>query len=139
MSGGRRATRLCSRILTPTERPMSEFVYLFRATQKEQQSAMGTPERAQQSLQAWLAWIRELETHGHLKNPGQPLDQRGRVVRGKRKDVSDGPFVEAKDMVLGFIIVEARDLTEATELAKGCPMLAGEASVEVRPVATFPA
>jgi hypothetical protein len=28
---------------------------------------MGTPERAQQSLQAWLAWIRALEAKGHLK------------------------------------------------------------------------
>ena len=46
---------------------MSEFVFLFRATGVEQREAMGTPERAQKSLQAWLAWIRELEANGHLK------------------------------------------------------------------------
>ena len=117
---------------------MSEFVCLFRASDGEQRQAMGTPEQAQKSMQAWLAWIRGLEANGHLKNPGQPLDPGGKVVRGKKRVVTDGPFVEAKDMVLGFIVVEARDLAEATELAQGCPMLEGAGSVEVRPVRTSP-
>ena len=64
---------------------MSEFVFLFRATEAEQRGAMGTPERAQRSMQAWLAWIRDLEAKGHLKNPGQPLEPTGKVVRGKKK------------------------------------------------------
>src|SRR5882762_4487535 len=113
---------------------MSEFVYLFRTSEAEQREAMGTPERAQRSMQAWLAWMRELETGGHLKNPGQPLERAGKVVRGQGKVVTDGPYVEAKDLVAGFIVVEARDLAQAVELAKGCPMLAGAGSVEVRPV-----
>ena len=114
---------------------MSEFVYLFRATEAEQREAMGTPERAQKSMQAWLGWIRELETNGHLKSGGQPLDRTGKVVRGDKKVVTDGPYVEAKDLVLGFIIVEARDLAQAVELANGCPLLQGHGSVEIRPVA----
>jgi hypothetical protein len=116
---------------------MSEFVFLFRTNEAEQHEAMGTPERAQRSMQAWLAWIRDLEAKGHLKNPGQPLDRAGRVIRGKTKVITDGPYIEAKDLVLGFIIVEARDLTEAAGLAAGCPMLAGDGSVEIRPVAQF--
>jgi hypothetical protein len=113
---------------------MSDFVYLFRATEADQREAMGTPERAQRSMQAWLAWIRELEAKGHLKNPGQPLDRSGKVVRGQKKMVTDGPYAEAKDLVLGFIIVEARDLEEALDLSLGCPMLDGSGSVEIRPV-----
>jgi len=114
---------------------MSEFVYLFRATEAEQREAMGTPEHAQQSMQAMLAWFRNLEAKGHLKNPGQPLDPTGRVVRGKPAVVTDGPYVEAKDMVLGFSIIEARDLAQAVELATRCPMVEGGAVVEIRPVA----
>jgi hypothetical protein len=113
---------------------MSEFVYLFRSTQEGQREAMGTPERAQKSMQSWLAWIRDLQANGHLKNPGQPLGTTGKVVRGRDKVVTDGPFIEAKDLVLGFIVVEARDLTQAVELASACPMVAGGGSVEVRPV-----
>jgi hypothetical protein len=117
---------------------MTEFVYLFRTTEAEQREHMGTPEAAQQSMQAWLSWVRELEAKGHLKNPGQPLEREGKVVRGRKKTVTDGPYVEAKDMVLGFMIVEARDLVQAVELSKGCPMLDGEGCVEIRPVMESP-
>jgi len=117
---------------------MSEFVYLFRTSEARQLEAMGTPERAQKSLQVWLAWIRELETQGHLKDPGQPLSPEGKVVRGPSQVISDGPYVEAKDIVLGFMIVEARDLTHATQIARGCPIAAGGGSVEVRPIGMPP-
>jgi hypothetical protein len=116
---------------------MSEFVYLFRIGEAEQREAMGTPERAQQSMQLWLAWMRELESGGHLKDRGQPLDRTGKVVKGRQKVVTDGPYTETKDLVAGFIIVEARDLSEAVELSKGCPMFEGGGSVEVRPVMRF--
>jgi hypothetical protein len=95
---------------------------------------MGTPERAQRSMQAWLAWIRELEAGGHLKDPGQPLAREGKVVSGSEKIVTDGPYAEAKDIVLGFIVIEAQDFTQAVELSKKCPMVEGGGSVEVRPI-----
>jgi hypothetical protein len=113
---------------------MNDFVFLFRASDAAAHAAMGTPEMAQQALQAWLAWTRDLEANGHLKDPGQPLARTGKVVRGSRKTVSDGPYIESKDMILGFIIVSARDIAQAIELANGCPMLAGDGSVEIRPV-----
>ena len=116
---------------------MSEFIYLFRISEASRQQAMGTPERAQQSMQRWLAWMRDLESKGHLKNSGHPLENGGKVVRGTKKLVTDGPFVEAKDLVSGFITVEARDLAQAAELAGGCPILDGDGSVEVRPVLVF--
>jgi hypothetical protein len=117
---------------------MSEFVFLFRADATDQQEAMGTPERAQESMRAWLDWIRVLEARGHLKDAGQPLDTQGKVVRGANKLITDGPYVETKDLVLGFIVIKARDLAQATELSLGCPMLDGSGSVEIRPVASYP-
>ena len=114
---------------------MSQFLYLYRMTEAERQHNMGTPERAQQSMQRWMAWMRDLEGKGHLKNAGQPLDRSGKLVRGGSKAITDGPFVEAKDVIGGYSVIEARDLAHAAELAKGCPALEGaEGSVEVRPV-----
>jgi hypothetical protein len=117
---------------------MSGFVYLFRSTEEEAREAMGTPEQAQRSMEAVLAWMRGLEAKGHLTDPGQPLERSGRVVRGKKKMVTDGPYAEAKELVLGFIVVEARDLAEAVELAKGCPIVEGGGSLEIRPVMSPP-
>ena len=81
-----------------------------------------------------MAWIRGLEAKGHLKHPGEPLEPAGKVVRGRKKVVTDGPYAETKDLVLGFIVIEARDLAHAVELSTGCPMVEGGGSVEIRPV-----
>src|SRR5262245_11807342 len=116
---------------------MSDFVYLFRIGEAEQREAMGTPERAQQSMQRWLVWMKELESKGHLKDRGQPLDRAGKVMRGQQKMITDGPYTETKDIVAGFIVVTARDLAQAVDLSAGCPMLEGGGSVEVRPVLHF--
>ena len=124
-------------IRKPRRLLVSEFVLLFRASEAGAGEAMGTPERAQRAMSAWLAWVRELEATGHLAQPGQPLAMAGRVVRGPDKVVTDGPFVEIKDIVLGFMVIRARDAAEAEQLAKGCPMLAGDGSVEIRPVNTI--
>jgi hypothetical protein len=113
---------------------MSEFVFIFRTTEAERREALGTPEIAQRSLQAWLAWIRDLEAKGHLKDRGQPLEPTGKVVRGKTKMVTDGPYAETKDLLMGFIVIEALDLSQAVELSTGCPMVEGGGSVEIRPV-----
>jgi hypothetical protein len=118
---------------------LSEFVYLFRVSPGEHIEVMGTPERAAQSMKVWLDWIRDLETKGHLKNLGRPLGPAGTVVRGSQRAITDGPYIEVKDMVAGFIIVEARDMAQAVELASACPLLNGEGSVEVRPVGQMPA
>jgi hypothetical protein len=113
---------------------MQDYIYLFRTTEAGRRDAMSTPERAQQSMQKWMAWTKELDAQGHLKDGGQPLDSAGKVVSGPHKTVTDGPFAEAKDLVAGFMIVKARDLAEAASLSHGCPILAGGGSVEIRPV-----
>jgi hypothetical protein len=47
--------------------------------------------------------------------------------------VTDGPFAEGKEEVGGYMLLSAKDLATATELAKGCPVLAEDSgTVEVR-------
>jgi hypothetical protein len=112
---------------------MSQYLYLYRITPAARQEAMGTPASAQQSMQLWMKWMADLEARGHLKDRGQPLESGGKVVRAQAA-VIDGPYAEAKDVVGGYTIVEARDIDQAVELSQGCPILAGGGSVEVRPV-----
>ena len=57
--------------------------------------------------------------------------------RKGRTIVTDGPFAETKEQLLGFLMVEARDLDEALEIAKKVP-LAEIGSIEVRPIYRIP-
>ncbi len=112
---------------------MSEFLYIYRGGERAQ-----TPAAMQAQMQRWVAWLRELGEKGHIKSPGHPLERTGKLVRGKDKTVTDGPFAE-KDVVGGYTLVEAKDLAAAVELAKGCPILDFEGQVEVRPIMAPPA
>ena len=108
---------------------MSEFTYLFRGRQ-----VASSREQMQMTMQKWAAWFKELTVQGHLKEPGHPLEHSGKTVKGSEKIIIDGPFPEAKDVIGGYVVIEATDLDQAVELAKGCPILDVEGSVEVRPI-----
>jgi hypothetical protein len=111
---------------------MSEFVFLYRGGERMPASS---PEQAQQQMQKWMGWLKELTDKGHIKDPGHPLERTGKVVKGRPKTVTDGPFAEAKDVIGGYTLVNANDLTQAVELTTGCPILEVPGGfVEVRPV-----
>src|SRR5262245_8227577 len=108
---------------------MSQFVYLYRGGE-----AGRSPERTQQMMQKWMAWLKELSEKGHIKDQGQPLERTGKLVRGKQKSGTGGPIAESTEVVGGYTLIEARDLEQAVELSKGCPIFEVEGAVEVRPV-----
>jgi hypothetical protein len=54
-------------------------------------------------------------------------------VRAGRLRVTDGPFAEAKEVIGGFVVIEARDRDEAIELASRWPS-ARLGAIEVRPI-----
>jgi hypothetical protein len=108
---------------------MAEFLYLYRGGESPKSPAEG-----QEVMQSWMAWMKELGEKGHLKAVGSPLEKTGKLVSGKQKVVSDGPFAEAKDVIGGYTLVEAKDINEAAEAAKGCPIFLAGGAVEVRPI-----
>ena len=92
------------------------------------------------------AEIEELTTqHNNFSHQVEALG--GKIVGGQalqptvtatsiRKDVvTDGPFVETKEALGGFYLVEADDLDQALKIGKACPAPRG--GVEVRPIMTF--
>jgi hypothetical protein len=107
---------------------MSAFLYLYRGG-----DSSGSPEDMQKHMQKWVDWLKDLGTKGHIKDQGNPLEATGKVVRG-RKTISDGPFAEAKDIIGGYTLVEAKDIAQAAELSSGCPIFDAGGFVEVRPI-----
>ena len=68
---------------------------------------------AQQNMQRWISWIRELEAQGHLKGGGQPLEPSGKTVHGRSKVIADRPFAESKHLIGGVSIIVAADAAQA--------------------------
>ncbi len=113
---------------------MGKFLFVYRRAKNIDEMA---PEEMQQMMQKWQAWLGEGLQKGWLLEKGNPLTQEGRVVNAK-KVVLDGPFVESKEIVGGFSIVQADTLDAAAVLAKDCPILLTGGSVEIRPFWIFP-
>lgn len=60
-----------------------------------------------------------------------PADARTVKVRERKASVTDGPFAEMKEQIIGFLLIEAEDMEEAVEIAEQVP-LARTGVVEVR-------
>ncbi|HVT11882.1 MAG TPA: YciI family protein [Fimbriimonadaceae bacterium] len=111
---------------------MSEFALIYRGEDRPL-----SPEESQRLMANIRAWFDGLKEKGHIKDAGYPLDSAGGVVVGEDRTIFDGPYAEAKDVIGGFTLVEAKDLAEAFEIAKTCPILDVGKSVEVRPTRAF--
>jgi len=77
-------------------------------------------------------WSQDLERKGILKG-GVELEKQGTAMTVRRVNgtmqVFDGPFMESKEHVGGFAMIEVPDLDEAIRIAKAFP-----GGVEVRPI-----
>jgi hypothetical protein len=86
-----------------------------------------------------LAYDKELEAGGHFLAASalQAVTTASTIrVRGGGVLVSDGPFAETKEVLCGFIFIEAADIEAAKRIAAGIPM-ARHGAIEVRPELDF--
>jgi hypothetical protein len=62
-----------------------------------------------------------------------------RVTGGQGGDVvtTDGPFIETKEVLSGFYLLECEDLDEAVKIAARIPAAWDNGAVEIRPIVTF--
>ncbi|SEG78147.1 Uncharacterized conserved protein [Thermomonospora echinospora] len=88
------------------------------------------------ALERYPAQVEELGGRGVAGYALQPSTT-ATSVRGDL--VTDGPFIEAKEVVAGFFVIEAPDLDVALKIAKLNPVHLDGGGVEVRPLFTPPA
>lgn len=89
---------------------------------------------AKEHMDKWMQWMGGLAAQGKLGG-AQPLLPSGMQITGSKKVVTDGPFMEGKEMVGGYLLCKADTYEEAVEIAKGCPILDFDSGiVEVREV-----
>jgi hypothetical protein len=94
------------------------------------------PGQPDEMMRTCLAHADELRQDGHLLESQMledPPTAKSVRIRGGRMTATDGPFAEAKEVLGGFNLIEARDMDEAVRIAAEFPW-ARTGCVEVRPV-----
>jgi hypothetical protein len=112
-----------------------KYVLMFAGTEQfaADLAAMGETERerAYARVQQWFAEHQDKITHHRYLMP--PESATTVRLEGGEPLVTDGPFVEGKEIVSGYAEIDVADLDEALRLAKSwpaCPV------VEIRPIAS---
>ena len=112
--------------------PSQKYLFLHRsASDQQQQQQQPSPAQMQEMYAAWNAWKEKFKAN--IVDMGDKLKPGGKVVTAS--GVTDGAFVESKEVVGGFMIVTAESWEGAIEVAKGMPMLMPGARIEIREMA----
>jgi hypothetical protein len=114
---------------------MEKFMFIVREDLKRMQGF--TDKDRQVGMTTMMKWVESLAEGGNYLE-GEPLVPAGRYVR-KDEILSDGPFIESKEGVSGYLVVKADSLEQAASIAQTCPLvMQGIAAIEVRPYLTIP-
>ena len=111
---------------------MPKFMLILRGDATADYSQF-TPDDFGRILGEYEAWAQRLAAEGRLELGHKLTDQGGKVIwpRGKKVEVKDGPYVEAKEVVGGIYLIKADNYDHAVKLCEGHPnLLFG--SIEVR-------
>ena len=93
-----------------------------------------SPNELQNILSKYQQWVNALGDH-YLG--GQRLEENGAFLTSKEKAIlTDGPFLEPKEIIAGFFLIKAKNLEAATEIVQSSPHL-GYYNIEIRPI-VFP-
>ncbi len=112
---------------------MTKYLFLYR-TPESPAEHQPSPEEMQAMFAQWDAWKKKFKAN--VVDVGDGLKPGGRVW--KSGTVTDGPFVETKEVMGGYSIVQAASYDEATGVAQECPItyIPG-ATIEIREMAGF--
>lgn len=110
---------------------MKEFLLIFRADYNAMPKA--SPEQMQATTQKWMNWVAGIAAQDRLVNRGNRLTTAGKVLKSDNT-ISDGPYTEIKESILGYTLIKAGSIEEATRLAHGCPVLTVGGNVEIREI-----
>jgi hypothetical protein len=114
---------------------MKDFLLVYR-TDYNTMPKDPSPEEMQASTKRWMDWIGGIAAQNKLTDRGNRLVPSGKVVKAGNV-IADGPYAEIKESIVGYSIVKADSIEEATEFSKGCPILKIGGNVEVREISVM--
>src|ERR1700704_3183679 len=108
---------------------MEKFMLIFQGGMSPDSS----PELMQAQMGKWMAWIDKLNAAGKYV-AGEPLLPGGKLISGKKKTVTDGPYTEGKEIVGGYFVIKAANMDEAVKICDDYPDYEIGGTVQVRQV-----
>lgn len=107
---------------------MAKFLFIYRHSTTE--ACRPSPEEMQALGAQWHAWMQKFSAS--ILPGGDGLKPSGRLVKAGM--VTDGPYVEAKEFIASFAIIQADDYDAAVAIARECP---GGVPIEIREFAGY--
>lgn len=97
--------------------------YLLLLNEAPAETAELSPTEMQELVERYIAWSQSLAEQGRVVAGHKLRDEGGRIVRraAGAVQVTDGPFIEAKEIVGGLFVIRAADYDDAVALAATCP------------------
>ncbi len=111
---------------------MAKFLLVYRDSAQPQEAP--SPEEMQQFLAMWGDWFKKFENN--ILDGGDALQPTGRVLQPGGV-VTDGPYVEAKEMLGGYSVIQADDYDAAVSIARECPIVTVGGAIEIREFAGY--
>lgn len=114
---------------------MKQYMLLFRLDILSKDAQPNEKEMKVYMTQ-WMEWINWISEQGLLAEGGNHLMYTGKLLR-PGNTVQDLPYSANKESIAGYILINAKNLVDATRIAKKCPILNGgpQNSVEIRETA----
>lgn len=115
---------------------MKKFMLIFIGA--DYAEAGLSPQETQAKMEKWFEWVGKLQAQD-IYEGGEALTPQAKRISGGDLDVTDGPFVETKELVGGYFVVKANNWDEAVKLCDDYPDYDLGGAVEVREVVNFDA
>lgn len=113
---------------------MKKFILLLHDDFEKEKAY--SPDSMQQLVQEHMAWVQKLSEQGTFLG-GDGLVPDGNLITGKDSIVKDGPYIESKEIIGGYYLLQANSLEEVTEIAKECPCHLWGGVTEIRPIMDY--
>lgn len=110
--------------------------YLLLLHEDPGQYAHLSPAEMGEVVQLYRAWSQKLADQGRLVGGEKLSDEGGKRLRAGPNGpvVTDGPYIESKDVIGGTFMIRASSYDEAVALVADCPHLRGDNVIELRRV-----
>jgi len=95
-----------------------------------------SPKEMEELTNAHMAWAEKL-AEKNLMISGDGLEPKGTQIVGADCIVKDGTFLESKEMIGGYYLIQATDFEHAVSIAKECPCHLWGGTTEVRPIMDY--